>query len=91
MKEDPGTNMMSRAGPYALLAALLALTACADAGRDDITRDTPPGTVPVPGAASPAASPPDPHRPDAPAADAAYPGTIGPGPAPIDTILPGAP
>jgi hypothetical protein len=60
------------------------LVACNGRDRADEVQDLPPGTVPVPGAASPGSAP-DPH-PGAAGPDAPYPGTVGPVPAPVDTV-----
>jgi hypothetical protein len=62
--------------------------ACNDAGRGVEGAREPaeplPGTVPVPGAASPGSAP-DPH-PAAAGPDAAYPGTVEPQPGAADTL-----
>jgi hypothetical protein len=68
--------------PYGLLLGALLLHGC-ERGAEPI-QDTPPGTVPVPGAASPVGTP-DPH-PVQEGPDEAYPGTVLPGTERPDTI-----
>jgi hypothetical protein len=73
-----------------ILVGFISVNMVACGGGERTTEDTravqesPPGTIPVPGAASPGSAP-DPH-PAATAPDAAYPGTVEPHPVGHDTV-----
>jgi hypothetical protein len=78
---------MTRLRTALLLATILiggAFSGCERGDRAGEVQDLPPGTIPVPGAASPGSAP-DPH-PVQTGPDAPYPGTVLPGPREPDTV-----
>jgi len=83
----PGGTVMRSTLANGIVAVALACATGCNAQEDQTPPGAaPPGTRPVPGAAAPGGEA-DPV-PGQTAPEAAYPGSVGPGPAPIDTVMP---